>query len=340
MNSVEKPTAGGGRTAWGQRAGLVAILCLVACGWLVYFVITGLVVPASQVATEKGKITGVEKHYASELSKLKAEEKKARQAGEQALASEKTALHVLRQDGPGVLARSFAQSMKLEREATTKLMIVLKANAQIQEASAPAVDRILAGNFELKHTGAGALASSLATNASLITRLADRVGGASLRFTPNQFQEANDQLAVANGNLANAIAAIAHIAANVRGVVSATSSDGQSIVLASVRVTLIPRLISETSLVRILASQRQFLMSEAAELRMDLGKISSWGVYVNDPRTGVCLGSADAHWINSTLADIMVRSDKLKAILSHPSSYLVISGFIPNGKKTRWKATS
>ena len=96
MNEFKKPGTIAKDKPLKQIAGLITIVCLVAGGWLAYFVITTMVVPASKVATEKSKIVGIKSHYASELAKLKAEEATALQQGHRVVAKEAAALQSLR----------------------------------------------------------------------------------------------------------------------------------------------------------------------------------------------------------------------------------------------------
>ena len=319
MNSTEEQMKGSPRNAGRQRAGLVAMVCIVAAGWLAYFAITGLVLPASQVADEKGKIAGVEKNYASELANLKAEEAAIQKRGEATLAQQQNNLKILRQEGPQALTQNFAKSMVLEREAAAKLMIIFKANAEIQENTAPTVHSLLAENFTLEHTGATPLFHSLAADAKIVASEARRVEQANADLTPSRLQVLNRRLSLANRDLAIAIAASKQIVANIRGSVWAASSTGQTTSLANVRVTLVPRLISKTRFIRPLAAEAKSMRIDAQAVEhLRTVDSANYVLPIYESRTHAFLGYGNVRWLTSNIPHIAARLDKLNTILAKP----------------------
>ena len=293
MNSTEKQMKGSPRNAGRQRAGLVAMVCIVAAGWLAYFAITRLVLPASQVADEKGRIAGVEKSYASELAKLKAEEELVRQQEQQSLAAEKAAIQALRQrdadfsrnirqqrqryldkeaaemdllrrksanvtealEKMARFARGLPNCLKLEDLAASRLAMVLREDAQLDTKSEPLVHTVLAGNFTLKHTGAKALATALSREAGVLARAAGTVSAMSVPSLGDKaLPDALRAVGSADAALRAALAKSVEVRATVRGKMVLTGFDGTPNPLAGVRVTLIPREVNMHHIIPVLTA--------------------------------------------------------------------------------------
>ncbi|MHB1768274.1 MAG: hypothetical protein ACYCUV_10560, partial [Phycisphaerae bacterium] len=313
MKATDEQTIRNKGHAWGQRAGLVAIIGFVGAGWLAYFVITGLVIPASQVAAEKGKIAGAKQHYTSDLAKLKAEELTVRQqeqrslAAEQAkiqslrdkgaaynanirrqkqrlLAKEAAAVQALHQDNAATIkaidrmatfAQGLPKSLRLEQRAAGRLVTILQEDAQIETNSEPLIRKVLAGNFALKHTGARSLAAALSLETGVLARETDSVSKADVSHLDiRTLVVAHHAVSAADKSLQAAVAQSTQVMADVKGSVVMTGVDGMPLPLGGVRVILIPRRISRERMLRILNTQKQYLSRLLSRYRLAVNQLN------------------------------------------------------------------
>ena len=283
----------------------------------------------TQLAALEGKISSAQDRYRNQqallrekLNRMQSQQQKLVASGSQQLAASRMVLANLQKYGPAVLAKQILHSIDAEHAAAGRLVKILSENAQIQTADAPAIKKIVANNFLLKHTGASSLATALERNATSLAQVAHKAYTMDAsRPDTKVLTESHRAISAANRALRAAILQSTEVVANVTGSMEITGSDGVPAPLGGVRITLIPRRISKGRMLRILTVQKQYLNRWLAQARSAVNSLNgnlNNTLPVTASRTGTVLGYVNGYAGNTLCSKVDSRLQRLKTILSSP----------------------